>query len=386
MGARAGARPRAPYAEAPAIGRIALVGESEHDVREVMIEGPAGLLRTSPRSRAAGVDLVARPAGMAPTARWRKRSRPTTRKACAGRNSTPPGATNSPSGAMRRRPSTCCSSGCGWGAPAPAHHHHAAADPAVEAADRRSAHRGDARRHAGQRRASVARLPRRGAGALCRHAARPPGDRRRDHRGPARRAVDARHDRSGARRVCAAAARIVVGIDPPASSRPGADACGIVAAGRAEDGCIYVLEDATVAGLPPAGWATRGDRALPAAQGRRAGRGSQPGRRHGRRRAAQRRCLGAAQDGARHARQISARRAGGGALRARPRQARRAAEGGAGGSDVRLRPRRPVVGRLAGPARRAGLGGDGVDGAGVAGAEDQVASLARLPRAPPTCR
>ncbi len=49
--------------------------------------------------------------------------------------------------------------------------------------------------------------------------------------------------------------RIVVGIDPPASGRPGADACGIVAAGLAEDGCIYVLEDASVQGLSPAGWA-----------------------------------------------------------------------------------------------------------------------------------
>jgi phage terminase large subunit-like protein len=52
-------------------------------------------------------------------------------------------------------------------------------------------------------------------------------------------------------------ARIVVGIDPPAGSRPGADACGIVAAGRAEDGAIYVLEDATIAGLAPAGWAAK---------------------------------------------------------------------------------------------------------------------------------
>jgi phage terminase large subunit-like protein len=51
--------------------------------------------------------------------------------------------------------------------------------------------------------------------------------------------------------------RIVIGIDPPASSRQGADACGLVAAGRSEDGCIYVLEDATVAGLAPAGWAAR---------------------------------------------------------------------------------------------------------------------------------
>jgi phage terminase large subunit-like protein len=51
--------------------------------------------------------------------------------------------------------------------------------------------------------------------------------------------------------------RIVVGIDPPSSARSDADACGIVAAGRSEDGCIYVLEDATAAGLSPAGWATK---------------------------------------------------------------------------------------------------------------------------------
>ncbi|TMJ04737.1 MAG: ATP-binding protein [Alphaproteobacteria bacterium] len=51
-------------------------------------------------------------------------------------------------------------------------------------------------------------------------------------------------------------ARIVVGIDPPAGAR-GGDACGIVAAGRAEDGTIYVLEDATVSGLAPDGWASK---------------------------------------------------------------------------------------------------------------------------------
>lgn len=51
--------------------------------------------------------------------------------------------------------------------------------------------------------------------------------------------------------------RIVVGIDPPGSGRPGANSCGIVAAGIAEDGRIYVLEDATVEGLSPQGWASR---------------------------------------------------------------------------------------------------------------------------------
>ena len=37
-----------PYADAPH-GRIALVGETEHDVREVMIEGASGLLPMAPR-------------------------------------------------------------------------------------------------------------------------------------------------------------------------------------------------------------------------------------------------------------------------------------------------------------------------------------------------
>src|SRR3954462_12708291 len=52
-------------------------------------------------------------------------------------------------------------------------------------------------------------------------------------------------------------ARIVVGIDPPAGAKPNSDACGIVAVGRAEDGTVYVLEDATVQGLAPAGWAAK---------------------------------------------------------------------------------------------------------------------------------
>lgn len=51
--------------------------------------------------------------------------------------------------------------------------------------------------------------------------------------------------------------RIVVAVDPPASAKRGADACGIVAAGRADDGTIYVIADASVAGLTPQGWAVR---------------------------------------------------------------------------------------------------------------------------------
>ena len=46
---RAQANGISPYADRRAL-HIALVGETEHDVREVMIDGPAGLLRVSPHS------------------------------------------------------------------------------------------------------------------------------------------------------------------------------------------------------------------------------------------------------------------------------------------------------------------------------------------------
>ncbi len=52
-------------------------------------------------------------------------------------------------------------------------------------------------------------------------------------------------------------ARIVVAIDPPASSREGADACGIVAAGVDDDGRVFVLADQSEQGLSPLSWASR---------------------------------------------------------------------------------------------------------------------------------
>ena len=51
--------------------------------------------------------------------------------------------------------------------------------------------------------------------------------------------------------------RIVVAIDPPASSGEGSDACGLVAAGIGSDGFGYVLCDATEGKLSPARWAKR---------------------------------------------------------------------------------------------------------------------------------
>ncbi len=50
--------------------------------------------------------------------------------------------------------------------------------------------------------------------------------------------------------------RIVVGVDPPAGAGEHSDACGIVVAGSKE-GRLFVLEDATVRGAGPEGWARR---------------------------------------------------------------------------------------------------------------------------------
>ena len=50
--------------------------------------------------------------------------------------------------------------------------------------------------------------------------------------------------------------RVVVGVDPPAGASVRSDACGIVVAG-VKDGVVHVLADATVRGMRPAEWAER---------------------------------------------------------------------------------------------------------------------------------
>jgi len=52
-------------------------------------------------------------------------------------------------------------------------------------------------------------------------------------------------------------ARIVVAVDPPASSTKRADACGIVAAGVDDGGVAYVLADETASALKPREWAMK---------------------------------------------------------------------------------------------------------------------------------
>jgi phage terminase large subunit-like protein len=60
-----------------------------------------------------------------------------------------------------------------------------------------------------------------------------------------------------AARVAAAPplARVVVAVDPPASSGKRADRCGIIAAGADADGTVYALADASLGAARPAQWA-----------------------------------------------------------------------------------------------------------------------------------
>ena len=51
--------------------------------------------------------------------------------------------------------------------------------------------------------------------------------------------------------------RIVVAVDPPATSTAKSNACGIVCVGLGEDGRAYVLEDASVKRMRPLQWAER---------------------------------------------------------------------------------------------------------------------------------
>lgn len=51
--------------------------------------------------------------------------------------------------------------------------------------------------------------------------------------------------------------RVVVGVDPPAAGGPRSDECGIVCAALGEDGQAYVLDDRSMGRLSPLAWAKR---------------------------------------------------------------------------------------------------------------------------------
>ena len=80
VGARAGAG-RCRLMRTRRTRRIALVGETEHDVREVMIEGASGHLAHVAARRAAGMDRRRGGGWNGRTARWRRRFPPRTRRA-----------------------------------------------------------------------------------------------------------------------------------------------------------------------------------------------------------------------------------------------------------------------------------------------------------------
>ena len=246
----------APYAS-ERHGSIALVGETEHDVREVMIEGPSGLLRVSPRSE--------RPQW---TASRRRLQWPNGALAYAFSAEDPE---------QLRGPQfdgAWCDELAKW------RHADAAFDmlqfglrlgqrprqlitttPRPLALIKRLI--ADPRT-ALTRAATIANAAHLSPAFLDEILARYAGTRlgRQEIAGEI---IEERADALWSRALIEAArvaqapplARIVIGIDPPGSARAGSDACGIVAAGLAESGIVYVLEDASVRGLAPAGWAAK---------------------------------------------------------------------------------------------------------------------------------
>ncbi|MGN6572733.1 MAG: DNA-packaging protein [Pseudolabrys sp.] len=246
----------APYASAPH-GSIALVGETEHDVREVMIDGPAGLLHTGPREQ--------RP-------QWTP-----TRRRLEWQNGAVGYAFSAEDPEQLRGPqfdAAWCDELAKW------HYADETFDmlqfglrlgrfprQIVTTTPRPTAL---VKRLVEDPRTAVTRAATRANAAFLSPAflsnvlARYEGTRL------GRQEIDGEiiEDRADAlwtramieaARVRAAPAlrRIVVGVDPPASSKPNADRCGIVAAGIAEDGGVYVIEDATVERAQPAEWAAR---------------------------------------------------------------------------------------------------------------------------------
>lgn len=244
-----------PYGGAAA-GRIALVGETLHDVREVMIEGPAGLLRTSPRGQ--------RPLW------WSSRRRLQWPNGAVAEtfSAEDPESLRGP-----QFDAAWCDELAKW-------RNAEAAFDMLQFGLRLGAHPRQLITTTPRPSALIKRLladprtavTRAGTQANAAHLspdfigaviARYGGTRlgRQEIDGEI---IEDRADGLWTRAMLEAArvrmapplARIVVGIDPPASLGEDA-ACGIVAAGRSEEGCVYVLEDATAAGISPAGWAAR---------------------------------------------------------------------------------------------------------------------------------
>ena len=252
---RAAANGRPPYSDQPC-RHIALVGETEHDVREVMVEGPAGLLRISPRHE--------RP-------QWTA-----TRRRLEWPNGAVAYAFSAEDPEQLRGPqfdAAWCDELAKW------RHVDATFDmlqfglrlgvrprQLITTTPRPIAL---IKRLLIDPRTAVTRASTRANAAhlspafldevLARYAGTRLGRQEIDGE-----IIEDRADALWTRAIIEAARvptapplpHLVIGVDPPGSARPGADACGIVAAGIADNGTIYVLADATVQGLAPHGWAS----------------------------------------------------------------------------------------------------------------------------------
>jgi phage terminase large subunit-like protein len=130
--------------------------------------------------------------------------------------------------------------------------------------------------------------------------------------------------------------RIVVAVDPPASSGPHADACGIIVAGLAEDGRALCACRLHLRAREPVALGESRDRGLPPLRGGPHRRRDQSGRRAGRDRHPANRSGSSGARGAGDARQMAAGGARGRALRAGARRSCRRLPG-ARRRDERLR-------------------------------------------------
>ena len=277
-----GTRPMPSTAAAHRAGRRDRARSARGDDR-----GPAGLLRGAPRARAAAMDRRRAAGSNGRTAR--------SAQAFSAEDPEKPARA-----AIRRRvvrracqvaPCRCdlrhaAVRAAAWRAAAAADHHHAAADRADQAADRRSAHRGDARRA----RRPMPRICRRRSSTRC--SARYAGTRlgRQEIEGEI---IEDRADALWTRALIEAAAcrrrrRCCASwsaVDPPGSARPGADACGIVAAGHARERHHLCARRRDACAARAARLGERSDRAVaPAREPTLVVAEGQPGRRHGARR------------------------------------------------------------------------------------------------------
>ncbi len=245
-----------PFANEP-VGRIALIGETEHDVREVMIEGVSGLLAVHERSE--------RP-------RWIS-----SRKRLQWPNGAVAYAFSADDPESLRGPQF----GCAWSDEIAKWRYADAAFDMLQFGLRQGsqprqmmtttprptallkrlmADPANVVTHAPTRANAFNLAPTFLQSVMARYAGTRLGRQELDGDIVEDR-PEARWSRAGneACRVDAAPPlrRVVVAVDPPVSSGRTADACGIVAAGVADDGIFYVLADDSLSGATPAAWATK---------------------------------------------------------------------------------------------------------------------------------